>query len=205
MQPNTGSYATPTEHESLPVALEDAAIQAFLRQVRVNRNINKPTSFGPNNEYTVVPSVIEHKVRRGKAYTSIYDVAEDNTGRGYSQASNRRSAISTTSTNTTKYEESAASSKSPTTTESSGIADPAQSSFSWDVSRKERLGNWLTRWFVDWWALEILSCIFSAVSMLIIVVILLRTDGKELPKWNLSVSVKYATSSHHIYCGLISG
>jgi hypothetical protein len=198
IQPTRASNATSPEHESLPVVLDDATIQSFLRQLGVNRNVNKPTTFGPNHEYTVVPSVMEHKTRRGQPYTWVYDAPGEGAGRGFAQASNRQSAFSTSSTVTTKYEESATDSKSPTTTESIRIPDPAKSSFHWDISRRERLGNWLTRWFVDWWALEILSCVFSAVCMLVIVVILLKADGRELPKWNLSVSVKYATCLHRI-------
>lgn len=49
--------------------------------------------------------------------------------------------------------------------------------------------TWFTRWFVDWWLLEILSWCFGVVCMIIITVVLSLYNGSELPKWHLSISL----------------
>ena len=67
--------------------------------------------------------------------------------------------------------------------------DANQSRFSWHVSRTEKAGNWFTRWFIEWWAMEILSWCFSAVCMMIIIIMLWKVDGEELPKWKLGISI----------------
>jgi hypothetical protein len=62
------------------------------------------------------------------------------------------------------------------------FASSPASRFSWQMSREEKARNWFTRWFIDWWAMEILSLMFSAICMTIIVTVLLKVDGKEIPK-----------------------
>jgi hypothetical protein len=67
--------------------------------------------------------------------------------------------------------------------------DANQSRFSWHVSKTEKASNWFTRWFIEWWAMEIASWCFSAVCMMIIIIVLWKVDGKEMPKWKLGVSI----------------
>jgi hypothetical protein len=70
-----------------------------------------------------------------------------------------------------------------------GFSDDSPSSrFSWHVSNEEKARNWFTRWFIDWWGMEILSLLFSAICMTIIVVVLLRVDGKEMPKCEFTIA-----------------
>jgi hypothetical protein len=67
--------------------------------------------------------------------------------------------------------------------------DASQSRFSWHVSKSEKASNWFTRWFIEWWAMEIASWCFSAVCMMIIVIMLWKVDGEPLPKWKLGISI----------------
>ena len=67
--------------------------------------------------------------------------------------------------------------------------DASQSRFSWHVSKTEKASNWFTRWFIEWWAMEIASWCFSAVCMMIIIIMLWKVDGEELPKWKLGISI----------------
>jgi hypothetical protein len=64
-----------------------------------------------------------------------------------------------------------------------------QSRFSWHVTRKDRVRNWFTHWFIEWWLLEIVSWIFSATCMMIIAIVLSRYDGKPLPNWSINISM----------------
>jgi hypothetical protein len=64
-----------------------------------------------------------------------------------------------------------------------------QSRFSWHVTKKDRVRNWFTHWFVEWWLLEIVSWIFSAICMMIIAIVLSRYDGKPLPNWSINISM----------------
>lgn len=57
------------------------------------------------------------------------------------------------------------------------------SRFSWHQSKEDKARNWFARWFIDWWAMEVLSLLFSAICMTIIITILSRVDRKEMPKW----------------------
>jgi hypothetical protein len=68
-------------------------------------------------------------------------------------------------------------------------SEVSQSRFSWHVSRTEKTKNWFTRWFIEWWAMEILSWLFSAICMMIIIIVLWKVDGKPIPKWKLGVSI----------------
>jgi hypothetical protein len=57
------------------------------------------------------------------------------------------------------------------------------SRFSWQRTDDKHYRNWFSRWFVDWWAMELLSLLFSAICMTIIITVLYKVDGKEMPKW----------------------
>jgi hypothetical protein len=76
------------------------------------------------------------------------------------------------------------------------------SRFSWQPSRINQADDWFTRWFIDWWALEIISWLFSAICIAIIIIVLSRTDGKPLPNWSLGISIKLV--SHVIVSRLAS-
>ncbi|KIW04791.1 uncharacterized protein PV09_03978 [Verruconis gallopava] len=67
--------------------------------------------------------------------------------------------------------------------------DAVQSRFSWHMSKTEKASNWFTRWFIEWWAMEIASWIFSAICMMTIIIVLWKVDGKPMPKWKLGVSI----------------
>jgi hypothetical protein len=69
-----------------------------------------------------------------------------------------------------------------------GSQGAPSSRFSWNLSKTERTKNWFTRWFIEWWALEILSWFFSAICMMIIAIVLWKVDGKSIPDWKLGVS-----------------
>ncbi|TID18948.1 putative mannosyl-oligosaccharide glucosidase [Venturia nashicola] len=64
-----------------------------------------------------------------------------------------------------------------------------RSEFEWDLNRKDRVRNWFTHWFVEWWLLEIVSWIFSAACMITIAAVLARYDGKPLPRWSMDLSI----------------
>ncbi|QDS77460.1 hypothetical protein FKW77_006992 [Venturia effusa] len=64
-----------------------------------------------------------------------------------------------------------------------------RSEFQWDLTRKDRVKNWFTHWFIEWWLLEIVSWLFSAACMMVIAVVLSRYDGKPLPKWSIDISM----------------
>jgi hypothetical protein len=63
------------------------------------------------------------------------------------------------------------------------------SRFSWQLSNTDRARSWFTRWFVEWWLLELLSWVVSAACMLVISVVLWHFDGKGLPKWSMQISM----------------
>lgn len=67
--------------------------------------------------------------------------------------------------------------------------DASQSRFSWHVTKSEKASNWFTRWFIEWWAMEIASWLFSAICMMIIIIVLWKVDGKEMPRWKLGISI----------------
>jgi hypothetical protein len=64
-----------------------------------------------------------------------------------------------------------------------------QSRFEWDLTKEQRVRNWFTHWFIEWWLLEIVSWLFSAACMMVIAVVLSRYDGKPLPKWSINISM----------------
>ncbi|KAE9978789.1 hypothetical protein EG328_001245 [Venturia inaequalis] len=64
-----------------------------------------------------------------------------------------------------------------------------RSEFQWDLNRKDRVKNWFTHWFIEWWLLEIVSWIFSAACMIVIAAVLARYDGKPLPRWSMNLSI----------------
>jgi hypothetical protein len=78
------------------------------------------------------------------------------------------------------------------------------SRFSWQMSKTEKAGNWFTRWFIDWWAMEILSLCFSATCMTIIVVVLWKMDGKEMPRWRLGVSIKVRANGVKLFLDMLT-
>lgn len=49
--------------------------------------------------------------------------------------------------------------------------------------------SWYTKWFRDWWALEVGSMILGTTCIVIIAVMLLGVDGKEMPRWRLGITV----------------
>ncbi|KIW01028.1 uncharacterized protein PV09_07544 [Verruconis gallopava] len=268
--------------------------------------VTAPTSFGPNNEYKAVPSVIEYSTAKGRARVSIREATPEEAREcagtavpiisevpdfsysphpdGALQASavqliappanfkpidvrgEKGNRVSTASTATsirtsassaveqpaqgvtiteteqvapdnasetatlsppgpaptlipTKYAESCYSGKPPSTAgtwptrqpsnssmrsrqyyapnmkrcstahSTPGSMDTSQSRFSWDLSKLDRTKNWFTRWFVEWWLLEIISWGFGAICMMIIVIMLSKVDGKSIPSWDLSISI----------------
>lgn len=64
-----------------------------------------------------------------------------------------------------------------------------RSEFQWDINRKDRIRNWFTHWFVEWWLLEIASWLFSAACMITIAAVLAHYDGKPLPNWSIDISM----------------
>jgi hypothetical protein len=56
-------------------------------------------------------------------------------------------------------------------------------------SRHGPVRSWFTRWFLEWWLLEIISWLVSAVSIIIISWVLLRYDGHLQEEWGMSMSV----------------
>jgi hypothetical protein len=58
-----------------------------------------------------------------------------------------------------------------------------------EISNTNPVRSWYTRWFVDWWLMEILSWCFSAVCMVIIAIVLCKYDGKQVPDWRLGFSI----------------
>jgi hypothetical protein len=63
------------------------------------------------------------------------------------------------------------------------------SGFEWDLSRAQKAKGFITRWFVEWWLLEIISWIFSAICMAIILSVLLHYNGRPLPAWKLGLTL----------------
>jgi hypothetical protein len=53
----------------------------------------------------------------------------------------------------------------------------------------DRSRHWFTRWFVEWWLLEIISWLFSASCMVVIVAILFKFEGKLVLDWKGVVSI----------------
>jgi hypothetical protein len=68
-------------------------------------------------------------------------------------------------------------------------SDLLSSGFEWDLSRAQKAKGFITRWFVEWWLLEIISWIFSAICMAIILSVLLHYNGRPLPAWKLGLTL----------------
>lgn len=49
--------------------------------------------------------------------------------------------------------------------------------------------SWYTKWFRDWWALEIGSMFLGTVCIVAIAVMLLQVDGSEMPQWRLGITI----------------
>lgn len=56
------------------------------------------------------------------------------------------------------------------------------------IKRPRPLG-WYTRWFRDWWALEIGSMFLGTICIVAIAIMLLQVDGREMPRWRLGVTI----------------
>lgn len=67
-------------------------------------------------------------------------------------------------------------------------SDPL-SGFDWDMSRGQQAKGFVTRWFVEWWLLEIISWTFSCICMAIILSVLLHYNGRTLPNWKLGLTL----------------
>lgn len=52
-----------------------------------------------------------------------------------------------------------------------------------------RARSWFTRWFLEWWMLEILSWGLGLVCMVIIAIVLAKYDGKPDPRWRIGLSI----------------
>jgi hypothetical protein len=63
------------------------------------------------------------------------------------------------------------------------------SRFSWHPKRSDKAKSFWTRWFVEWWGLEILSLVFSGICMIIILTVLGHYDGKPLPAWKVGITI----------------
>lgn len=63
------------------------------------------------------------------------------------------------------------------------------SGFEWDLTNAQKAKGFITRWFVEWWLLEIISWIFSAICMAIILSVLLHYNGRALPAWKLGLTL----------------
>jgi hypothetical protein len=46
-----------------------------------------------------------------------------------------------------------------------------------------------TQWFCDWWALEVGSMVLGTVCVVAIAGMLLRVDGREMPRWQLGFTI----------------
>lgn len=57
------------------------------------------------------------------------------------------------------------------------------------ATRYHRARSWFTRWFLEWWMLEILSWGFGLVCMVIIAIVLAKYDGKPDPRWRIGLSI----------------
>lgn len=47
-----------------------------------------------------------------------------------------------------------------------------------------------TRWFVDWWLLEIISWSFSAICLIVLALVLWKYDGDLVPNWTIGISIE---------------
>ncbi len=46
-----------------------------------------------------------------------------------------------------------------------------------------------TKFVIEWWFLEFVSWVFSAICMITIICVLLYYDGKALPRWALGITL----------------
>jgi hypothetical protein len=49
--------------------------------------------------------------------------------------------------------------------------------------------GWFTRWFLEWWMMEIISWFFGLICMMIIGIVLSQYDGKPVSKWGIAFSM----------------
>jgi hypothetical protein len=69
-----------------------------------------------------------------------------------------------------------------------------KSQFSQNSEQKQHqyvqyLQEFVLRWVVEWWLLEIVSWICSAICMAAIIGVMFYYDGKELPEWSLGITL----------------
>lgn len=55
--------------------------------------------------------------------------------------------------------------------------------------RRADTGNWFTRRSTDWWFMEILSCLVSLLSLIVIIIILRVYDNQPSSKWPHSITL----------------
>lgn len=66
------------------------------------------------------------------------------------------------------------------------------------ATKRKRARSWFTRWFLEWWMLEILSWFFGLVCIIVIAVVLSKYDGLPISRWD-----RVSTSSFNsIFSGL---
>jgi hypothetical protein len=56
-------------------------------------------------------------------------------------------------------------------------------------SERSALSNWYTKWFRDWWALEVGSIVLGTCCIIFIAMMLHMVDGQEMVKWKLGISL----------------
>jgi hypothetical protein len=81
---------------------------------------------------------------------------------------------------------------STSSTKHDSTGDPSVrlfSSTSPKASKAARTQNWFTKWFLEWWMMEILSWFFGLACMVIVAVVLLKHDGKPVPQWKIGLSI----------------
>jgi hypothetical protein len=71
----------------------------------------------------------------------------------------------------------------------SGPSSDPLSGFEWDAPTEPKAKSFITRWFVEWWLLEIISWVFSAICMSVILSVLLHFNGRSLPDWKLGLTL----------------
>jgi Protein of unknown function (DUF3176) len=58
-----------------------------------------------------------------------------------------------------------------------------------DIPTQNAVRTWFTRWFLEWWMMEILSWLFGAVCLVIIATVLSKYDSKPDPRWKIGISI----------------
>jgi hypothetical protein len=50
--------------------------------------------------------------------------------------------------------------------------------------------TWYAKWFNDWWALEAGSMCLATLCLVVITIMLLQFDGREMPRWKVSITIE---------------